>query len=135
MVELIRTKKIEALDLLVDEIVVDESTPRFVALDELKVLVGQAKSCIIVAVDDNKIVGHIIAYKPHLRNFVFISSARLRGEYHEIAEEALEMVYDFAVNECEVREVRFETERSSAALIRAYGFEELSVVMRKFINE
>lgn len=78
--------------------------------------------CVLVGYDDDKIVGHLIAYKPDNRQFVFLGQAWNIAE-NEHAREGFEQLKEWTKS-LGLKEIRFETERASvmAKAVKNWGF-------------
>lgn len=86
--------------------------------------------CVLVGYDDDKIVGHLIAYKPFNRSYVVLDQA-WNVSYKEHAKSGFEKLKEWVIS-LGVNEVRFETERASviARACIAWGFRQHSVILQ-----
>lgn len=89
--------------------------------------------CVLIGYLFEEIVGHIVAWIPDNRQYIWIDQIWHKNSLEkEIVEKGYEMLVEWA-KECGINELRAETERSSLAIARKWGFEEHGVIVRKQI--
>lgn len=90
--------------------------------------------CVMVGYDDEKIVGHLVAFKPFNRDYVVLDQA-WNISTPEHAKAGFEQLREW-VKSIDCKEIRFETERASV-ITRAcitWGFKGHSVILQMRIQ-
>ncbi len=90
--------------------------------------------CVLVGYEDDKIVGHLIAFVPLNRKYVLLDQAWHNAQSEHAVEGFREL--ENWVRSLGLNEIRFETERASVmarAMIK-WGFRQHSVVFQKFLG-
>lgn len=120
------------IDLIKENFVEDTGYVREVMADEFRDMMTNYPDRILVLVgyDDNKIVGHLVAFMPYNRNYVILDQAfsKTTAEVAKIGFEALKLW----AKQLGALEIRMETERNRVehCALRRYGFKESGVSMR-----
>lgn len=119
------------IDRLSANFVEDGSYTREIMANEFKQLMiaRPDEICVLVGYDDNKIVGHLIAFRPYNRDYIVLDQAwNIATPEHNL--EGFECLKNW-VKSIGLKEIRFETEKDSVALRAAkiWGFESHSIVM------
>jgi hypothetical protein len=136
MIKVIREYESSIIDRLKHNFVADGSYSIDVMTEEFKQSMSAYpdKFLVLIAYDDEDITGHLIAFKPHNRNYIVfdqVHNSIVGFEGIATANIAFKMMIEWAKSlGCD--EIRMETERHSVAekCLRYWGFEEKGVSLR-----
>jgi hypothetical protein len=91
-------------------------------------------TCVIVGYNAGKIVGFITAWIPPARGYVYLDNVwHLNTNEAKAAKDGFNMLLDWAKSKG-LKEIRMETARNAAAILRRWGFEEHQIVMKRMVN-
>ena len=136
MTEIKRETDISIVDKIKDNFVEDGDYTREVIAEDLICFMTKSPddTCVLVGYEDGEIVGHLVAWIPDCRSYVWLGQAWHDSKNgSEVAKQGFKELEKWA-KERGYNEIRFETERSRMSIGRSWGFEEHAVVMTKRIN-
>ena len=133
MTEIKRHTDSGIVDLIKGNFVEDGSYTKNVCADELKFMIDTNPDdvCVLVGWKEDKIAGHIVAWLPAGRNYIWIDQAwHDNGDVWSSASNGFDVLEDWAKSK-NVLEFRMETNRSALPIIRRWGFTEHSLTMTR----
>jgi hypothetical protein len=128
--EIFRTENPEVLRFMLPHLVESEDYTKEVIVEEIlgTLLHSPENICIIMALDGSELIGYMITTV--VRNHAWMGQAWVDSNYDKVVgTNMLAQTKEWA-EEKNLVDIRFETDRSTEALTRAWGFEEFSSIMR-----
>jgi hypothetical protein len=129
--EIFRTENPEVLRWMLPHLVESEDYTKEVIVEEILTALAYSPEniCIIMAIDGPELIGYAVSSV--VRNHAWMGQAWTDENYNReiVGKEILEQTKIWAKDKGLV-DIRFETDRSTEALTRAWGFEEFSSIMR-----
>lgn len=85
---------------------------------------------VVVIFDENDLQGFGIAYVPNNRKYVWLAQVWSKpGIDRKYGKKSMEMIKQWAVQNFNIHEIRFETSRNPKAIKRVWGFKKHSTIM------
>jgi len=91
--------------------------------------------CVSVVFNGDELIGYTIGWTLLDRRYVWLGQSWLKvGVNRKDVIKALDIVESWAIEEHNIHEIRFETERNGEAVSRAWGFNVHGYLMNKLIK-
>lgn len=129
-IDIFRAKHPEILQEIMPHLVEDGHYNKAIIVKELAtmMLAMPDEICVVVAYQDRELVGYTIGWIPVDRKFVWLGQSWNTVD-RKFGQRAIATVKQWAIDEHDIHEIRFETERNGFALAKKWEFEVHGYIM------
>ena len=91
--------------------------------------------CISVAFDGDELKGFLIGIREPFRDFIWVEQCWIDKDVSkDVSTKLYELLEDWVVQDCGMKEIRFQTERKPELFERSWGFTVKGYVMSKILE-